>query len=261
MGHGIFEGAPVGNPDGLGFLPLVALSLIPLYATYKAGQLAVNAVQEAKGGGSDDLQPTVDAFKACGNTLAVRGGYRAVPAGPLLGKTCGLANDPLSTGCPSRDLMIQTCRDRGITPEPLVKMSLTEATEANVVEEEEESGVNSFIRSKTALYLGAAVIGALVFMKMRQNRKALVKNPRRRRYYDDYALYLARHVMLNRPTPHELVKSHGLTIQQAQQIDDASSSYGGPGGRSEARFAQYVAGVLKQKPPRKNSTRRRGGSR
>ena len=178
MGYGILSGTPVGaSPEAVGFLPLLAL--FPIYATYKAGQLAVQAVQTAKGTSTDEIQPTVDAFKACANQMAVKSGYRAVPAGPLLGKTCGLANDPASTGCPSRDLLIRTCTERGIAPEPLVRMTLEEANAVQVAEEAEEK---PFLRTSTALYLGLGSVAMLVYLQRRRQKKAersLAQNRRR----------------------------------------------------------------------------------
>lgn len=185
MGLGIFDGKVEQNPDGVGFLPLI-LPLVAaptIYTGYKALQAARSVAAAASAASGDALQPTVDSFKACANQLAVKSGYRAVPAGPLLAKTCGLAVDPVSTGCPSRDYLIQTCNERKITPEPLAKMTVSEAEAAAEAadEEEEETGVSGFLRSKTALYLGATVIGVLVLVKMRRNaRKTPVKNPRRR---------------------------------------------------------------------------------
>lgn len=243
MHYGILSGTEVRrNPDGLGILPLL-IPLVGLYTTYRAGKYVF-------GGGSttastDPIQSQVDAFKACGNQLAVRAGYRAVPAGPLLGKTCGLANDPISSGCPNRDYLISTCRSRGITPEGLVQMTLEEAQAAKAATPEEAEEEKPFLRTRTALYLGLAAVGAVVYLSTRKRRSSMSKNPPRRRYYTEYAMQLARNVLWNHPTPYELTKGYGLTLRQAQQIVDASSGYGGPGGKTEAEFARYVDRVLR----------------
>lgn len=180
MRYGILSGTPVQNPEGVGFLPLILpLLALPVWAGWKTAQAVTGA---SSGGDADALQPTVDAFKTCANQMAVKSGYRAVPAGPLLGKTCGLANDPVSTGCPSRDLIVKTCRERSITAEPLVRMTIEEANAAAVTEDEDEDV--PFLRSRTALYLGLGLVAGLIYLQRRRARKAMAtvkRNARRHR--------------------------------------------------------------------------------
>lgn len=136
-----------------------------------------------------------DLFKMCANPLATTAGYRQVPMGapitpgaPLNSpKTCGLAKDPVSAGCPYRDYVLAFCTRAGERFEPLTKMTPMEmeVVQAKAVEQAKEAAAQKpdkeegFLESKAALGVAAVVVGTLVFMEYRR-RNQPKKNPRRR---------------------------------------------------------------------------------
>jgi hypothetical protein len=221
-----------------------------------------------------------DLFKMCANPLATAAGYRQVPmsapitAGAPLNspKTCGLAKDPVSAGCPHRDYVLAFCTRAGERFEPLTKMTPMEmeiikdkmeeqaAQEASAqpVPPEEEG----FFGSKAALGVAAVVVGTLVFMEYRRRnrpKKNARRSPRKNgKRPSKLAFEIARHVMAQGTTPYQLTKRYRLSPSQATVIDAHASAYGGPGGKSEEQFARFVDKVLASSRPLRNGSLRKG---
>ncbi len=116
----------------------------------------------------------VTAARTCANAKAYAAGYAKVIEPNILGaNTCGLLASKFGEGCVNRDLVMNTCVQRGLQFAPPVPASV----EAQAVDrgEEPSTGEQSFWQKKETLYLVAAVLGGLVFMKMRQKRRAAAR--------------------------------------------------------------------------------------
>lgn len=191
---------------GVGWLPVFSWigSLVgQKYGAHTASTVAT-AQQAAQEVVSSSALPTTtgpeqaqlfDLFKACANPLATVAGYRQVPmtaptapGAPLNSpKTCGLAKDPVSAGCPYRDYVLAFCTRAGEQFEPLTKMTTEErevfqAEAAKRVAQENAEAAkkpSGFWDSPATLGVAAVVVGTLVFMEYRR-RNQPKKNPRHR---------------------------------------------------------------------------------
>ncbi len=187
--------------SGVGWLPVFSWigSLVgQQYGAHTASTVAT--AQQAVTSGSalptttgPEQAQLFDLFKACANPLATVAGYRQVPmtaptapGAPLNSpKTCGLAKDPVSAGCPYRDYVLAFCTRAGERFEPLTKMTSAEleAVQAKAVEQAKEEAAQQpdegFLGSKAALGVAAVVVGTLVFLEYRR-RNQPKKNPKRR---------------------------------------------------------------------------------
>lgn len=191
---------------GVGWLPVFSWigSLVgQKYGAHTASTVAT-AQQAAQEVVSSSALPTTtgpeqaqlfDLFKACANPLATVAGYRQVPmtaptapGAPLNSpKTCGLAKDPVSAGCPYRDYVLAFCTRVGERFEPLTKMTTEErevfqAEAAKRVAQENAEAAkkpSGFWDSPATLGVAAVVVGTLVFMEYRRRNRPK-KNPRHR---------------------------------------------------------------------------------
>lgn len=184
-------------PSGVGWLPVFSWlgSLVgQQYGAHTAS--TVSAVQEVAA--SSSALPTTtgpeqarlfDLFKVCANPLATVAGYRqvpmtapAAPGAPLNSpKTCGLAKDPVSAGCPYRDYVLAFCTRVGERFEPLTKMTPMEleVIQAKAVEQAKEEAAKKAAQpdnggpwdSPAVLGVAAVVVGTLVFMEYRRRNQ------------------------------------------------------------------------------------------
>jgi hypothetical protein len=181
---------------GVGWLPVFSWigSLVgQQYGAHTASTVAT--AQQAVTSGSalptttgPEQSQLFDLFKMCANPLATAAGYRQVPMGapitpgaPLNSpKTCGLAKDPVSAGCPYRDYVLAFCTRVGERFEPLTKMTPMEmeSIQAKAVEQAKEQAAQpvppeeeGFLGSKAALGVAAVVVGTLVFLEYRRRNK------------------------------------------------------------------------------------------
>lgn len=119
----------------------------------------------------------VTSMRTCANEKARSAGYTTVIEPGILGdRTCGLAASRFGEGCLYRDLVLNTCVQRG---RQFVEPVATAA--ATTQQEEAAEKEPSFWSSKQVLYLGLAVAGTLVFLKMRKDKKKSVRSNRRHR--------------------------------------------------------------------------------
>lgn len=166
--YGIFAGpSAVGSDPALGFLPLLA---------WWGGWLPLPRIPGASAG-AGALQPGQDLslaqlqeFKACANRQAKAMGYQEVPMGPLLGKTCGLALDVASSGCPRRDEVLAECARKGIAAEPLVRTGPGSGVNLGIKAGEAATSSSSSNTLLTALAIG--VVGFVVIKAMQRKRAA-----------------------------------------------------------------------------------------
>jgi len=189
-------------PSGVGWLPVFSWigSLVgQQYGAHTASTVATaaQAVQEALPTTTGPAQAQLfDLFKACANPLATAAGYRQVPmtaptatGAPLNSpKTCGLAKDPVSTGCPYRDYVLAFCTRSGEQFEPLTKMTPMEleSIQAKMKEQAAQEAAQKAAQpdddgvwgSPAVLGVAAVVVGTLVFMEYRR-RNQPKKNARR----------------------------------------------------------------------------------